>query len=104
MEHLRNESQILKKFIRRVKYEHKSSLILRSLVYLNNKLKLYLKSNDKKDVVINACMNLYVVGTSNFEQGHNVGFSFIVLGLAARIHYLVKTRKVDEIENIFGDL
>lgn len=80
-------------------------MIIKGLVYVRNKLILYLstKNNRLKQVILNSCEDIYILGTSNFEQRHYMAFSFIILGLAARIHFLVGMNRFDEIDEIFND-
>lgn len=93
MDLLKKEYAILSLLINRTKKEHKNSLIFKKLKHLSK-----LKQPDK---IKNCAMDLYILASSNFDQKHYLGFTYVIMGISARIWYLTK-ENLDEIDDIFG--
>lgn len=105
--HLLNEKKILDAFVKRNRKEHKSSMILKKLQHLKKVTSRFCNTSIAKDreIVLVTCMELYVLATSNFALKHYIVYSYIILGLSARIFYLVgriNCEVKNEIDDIFG--
>jgi hypothetical protein len=105
------EVETARKIVYRAKNTHRATRIyqkLRLLVRLCKKL-LETKAEDRVGSIIAVSQDLYILTTSNIALGEFIGYSLIILGICARIHYLVKEievqdREADDIEELFADI
>lgn len=110
------EKSLLDKFTYRIKNEHNSTMVYRKVVHLQRVLKKIDKHNmttSDLEKVQKCCMDLYVLSTSYIALGHYLGFTYIILGMCGRFHFLIgklyvnqKAKEVninleDEIDSIF---
>jgi hypothetical protein len=108
----RSEVETARKILYRAKNTHRVTRIyqkLRLLVKLCNRF-LERRMQDRASSIAAASQDLYVLTTSNIAIGEFVGYSLLILGICARIHYLVRkieserSSEVDGIDALFADI
>ncbi|KAM0678151.1 hypothetical protein BDAP_001163 [Binucleata daphniae] len=86
------EKEVLKKFVYRIKNEHKSTMIYRKIVHLHRLTRntdIEKITSLESQTIQRCCSDLYILATSYIALGHYLGFTYIVLGLCGRFHFLV---------------
>ncbi|KAM0679835.1 hypothetical protein GINT2_002007 [Glugoides intestinalis] len=107
-EKLEEEVKILDRLIYRSKNQHKSSLMLRKMICLKRVLRIKTLSIQDKTRIRKTAMSLYIVTSANICQGFFVPLCMCLLGVCARIFYLVEKcipkQECNKIDEIFSML
>lgn len=93
---LQQEVALLRRLLYRMKNQHRATWIYKKMQHLS-------RTVNKDAVRAQAvCEDLYVLCTSSLALGHFVSLMTIVMGISARIRFLVRGRSDDEIDAIFA--
>lgn len=108
-EKLDAEVKILDRLVYRSKNQHKSSLMLRKMICLKRVLRIETLSIKDKARIGNCARDLYIVASANVCEGFFLPLCMCVLGVCARIFYLIEkcnpkqeSNKIDEIFSTLG--
>ncbi|KAF7684504.1 hypothetical protein TCON_0319 [Astathelohania contejeani] len=106
---LRSELNLLELMVYKTKNQHRRTWVYKKLVLLNRLL-----NREPWDIerILTCCRELYILATSNLEMGHFIGYTCVILGICARIHFLISKETKDKenpkenesniIDDIFG--
>lgn len=105
-EPLEREIKILDTLIYRSKNQHRSSVILRKMTELKRLLRATSISRPLKSRITVCAKNLYIAASSSLSMGYFIPLCLCVLGVSARIFYLVEKCQVaaerSSIDEIFS--
>lgn len=101
---LAKEVETLNRLIYRSKNQHKSSLLFRKMVHLKRLLNVNDLSRSDQIRITSCARDLYIIASSDLSMGFFIPLCLCVLGISARVFYLIdkcitkkNENKIDEI-------
>jgi len=101
---LDKERSVLIALVYRSKNQHKSSLVLRKMIHLKRLLRITGLSETKKQDIIKCTKSLYIVSSSDLSMGFFIPLNLCVMGICARVFYLISKCKVDSGRNKIDEM
>lgn len=98
-EPLSKEIETLNSLVYRSKNQHKSSSLLRKMIHLKRLLRIQKLNSSDKMKIVECAKKLYIIASSILSMGFFVPLCLCVLGVSARIFYLVDRCKAEPQEN-----
>ncbi|ELQ75922.1 hypothetical protein THOM_1109 [Trachipleistophora hominis] len=91
---LENEYKLLKQLLYKSKNQHRRTLIYKKMKELFKKI----KKRESMCVIKNVARGLYVLSSSNIVMGHFVGFTYVIMGISAKVYCIADELEIDEIK------
>lgn len=97
----RQEVWLLRRLLRKMKKQHGSFWMYKKMQHLSRLL------DRDKVLAVQCCEDLYILGSSNLSLGHFVSLTVVVMGICARLRFLLGRMDIqsqDEIDHIFSEV
>lgn len=90
---LENEYKLIKQLLYKSKNQHRRTLIYRKMKELFKKI----KRREPMNVIKNVSRDLYVLTSSNVPLGHFIGFTYVIMGISAKVYCIADELEMDEV-------